>query len=758
MRKIYFNFSSPVVQIGIILCILILFGLIYSCSQQEETDAPDSTADIIRTHAFVGDQTCKSCHAREWEQWKGSHHDYAIGEADEEHVRGDFDDAELIDGEESYRFYREDGRFMVDFTNAAGSTDSFTISYTFGWEPLQQYLVDVGQGKYQALHAAWDTEQQRWYSLYPYETFPEDDWMHWRGGAMNWNNMCADCHSTNLQKNYIAEADSFHTTWSVLNVSCEACHGPGQEHVEFMNSPESENAARDRIRQDVDLGRFTPQIDEINTCAPCHSMRQKLTDDYIHGDFYLDHFDPQLPHPDNYFADGQILEEVFVYGSFLQSKMYTEGVQCTDCHNPHTLQLREPLTNNQLCMMCHEPEYNTPAHHFHEANTEGSACIDCHMTGRYYMGVDYRRDHSFRIPRPHQSVDFGTPNACNDCHTDRSAEWAANAIDEWYGEEREEHFTDVLLTANAEQRSDNIGLRELIEDETQPEIIRATAVWYAGRFPNEETTDILAYAIGSESPMVRNSAAKAMENLPADQRRPLLEPALEDSVRAVRIAASRNLAEFSPHEISQNHRDHFQDAMQEYRTYLDVNAYFPQGQMNRGQFYEQQGDLQQAMAAYETALERDPYFNPARVNLAYLHNRMGENERAEELLLTVIEQEPEFGEAFYSLGLLKAEQNRLEESVNWFEQAAELMPDHGRLFYNLAIAHQTLENPEEAEQAYQRAIEIDRQNGDFRYGLITLYMQQEQYERAFEQAEILNQMYPNNPQIQQLLQAIRQNM
>ena len=380
------------------------------------------------------------------------------------------------------------------------------------------------------------------------------------------------------------------------------------------------------------------------------------------------------------------------------------------------------------------------------------------MTGRTYMGNDYRRDHSFRVPRPDQSKQFGTPNACNDCHGDQSAEWAANAVEQWYGPERQDHFSDKLLKADAEQRSDNMGLRELIEDTSQPEIIRATAVWYVGRYPEGDAADILKDAIESDSPMVRTTAAKAMESFPPDDRISRLEQALSDSVRSVRLAAARQLAEFAIHDVAEKNRDHFEDAMQEYRTYLDVNQYFPQGQMNRGQFFEKQGQTDQAIAAYQDALERDPYFNPARINLAYLYNSIGDNDRAEDLLRTVIDQEPRFGEAYYSLALLLAEENRMSDAITYFEQASKILTDNGRIFYNLAIAHQTVGNPQQAEGAYKRAIELEEGNGDFRYGLVTLYMQQDQYEQALREAEELNRRVPNSPQIEQLLQTISQRM
>ncbi len=754
--------NHSIAQTGVVLLLFVSFCLVYSCRQSGDEDETLTDGDQIPgDHLFVGDRTCQSCHAGEWESWKGSHHDYAMAEPDEETVRGDFSDVKFTDGEETYRFYRDDDRFMVEtppITDEQGATSTHEIVYTFGWEPLQQYLIDIGDGKLQALHIAWDTERNQWFSLQPDDQYEPDDWMHWTGGSMNWNTMCADCHSTNLQKNYIAEADSFHTTYSSINVSCETCHGPGGEHVEFMNSDDSEGASTERIRQDLILVSETPQLTEINTCAPCHSIRQEMTDNYIHGDEYLDHFDPLLPHPDNYFPDGQIREEVYVYGSFLQSRMHLEGVKCADCHNPHTLELKATINDNKLCMQCHEPEYNSPEHHFHEVNTEGSQCVNCHMTGRYYMEVDYRRDHSFRVPRPDQSERFGTPNACNDCHDDRSAAWASQAIEQWYGEDRPAHFSDVLLKADAEGEGAYTELRALIADTTQPEIIRATAVWYAGQFPATQSAEILEEAILSESPMIRSSAANALENLPSDMSKPLLTVALEDSVRASRVSAIRGLAEFTSSDFLIDDREHFNRALQEYKTYLDVNQYFPQGQMNRGQFFEQQGDIDEAMEAYRQALVRDPYFNPARMNLAYLHNSRGENDQAEQLLREVTEQEPEFGQAYYSLGLLLAEQDRLQEAVTQFEKAAGLMPDQSRVFYNWAIALQTLDRPQEAEEAYIKAIEAAPDNPDYRYGIVTLYLQQEQHEAALEHAERLDQLVPNNQQVHQLLRMIEQEM
>lgn len=728
-------------------------GIIFSCTHSDESPGMPS-GDTTAAKQFVGDETCASCHSSEMASWEGSHHDYAMKVASEQSVRGNFDNVTFTHQNETYRFFKEDSLFMVEAPGPDGGSIQYEVTHTFGWTPLQQYLLDFGRGKLQALNIAWDTEKEEWFAMNPEEDIRHGDWLHWTGGAMNWNTMCADCHSTNLQQNYIAEADSFHTTWSSINVSCESCHGPGKKHVDFVQSEEVEGATIERIRQDLELTQNTPQTEQIDQCAQCHALREDMTDNYKHTGNFLDHYNPTLPHPESYFADGQIKEEVYVYGSFLQSKMFGEGIKCNDCHDPHSLELKANVTDNTLCMQCHEPRYNTVEHHKHQVNTEASQCINCHMTGRYYMEVDFRRDHSFRVPRPDLSAEFDSPNACNDCHDQRSPEWAANAVEEWYGPERPDHFSEILMKANETGAEAMPALKQLIADTVQPDIARATAVWYAGQFPTRESRDLLEKTLKDESPLVRNSTARALASFPENLKNPVLQEALDDSIRAVRIAAAEGLAEFSPADMAFNMKQPFNEALEEYKQYLDVSQYFPQGQMNRGQFFEKQKQLNLAAEAYRKALEKDPYFNPARINLAYLYNRQGNNSEAEKLLKEVVEQEPDYGPARYSLALLLAEEQQLKNAVPHFEKAAELMPQNTRVRYNWAISLQQLGRPQQAEKAYQQAIELDPENPDYHYGISTLYVQQEQYLKAKPHAEKLTELQPDNAQFRQLLKMI----
>ncbi|MHC5068318.1 MAG: ammonia-forming cytochrome c nitrite reductase subunit c552, partial [Planctomycetota bacterium] len=173
---------------------------------------------------------------------------------------------------------------------------------------------------------------------------------------------------------------------------------------------------------------------QVDSCARCHARRGQIHDDaYTFGDDFLDHHHPSLMISPLYHPDGQILDEDYVYGSFLQSAMYHAGVTCADCHDVHST--RTHVEGNALCARCHLPStYDTPEHHFHPTDSTGASCADCHMPETVYMGVDWRRDHSMRVPRPDLSLRHGTPNACTTCHSDQDDAWASEHFRKWYGD------------------------------------------------------------------------------------------------------------------------------------------------------------------------------------------------------------------------------------------------------------------------------------------------------------------------------------
>ncbi|MEZ6071505.1 MAG: multiheme c-type cytochrome [Pirellulales bacterium] len=421
---------------------------------------------------YVGRNSCIQCHAGQYERWQDSPHDLAMDLATEETVLGDFNDATLEHYGVRSRMFRDGERFMIETDGPKGDLETFEVKYTFGVEPLQQYMVEFDDGRVQVLPIAWDTKERRWFHLYPDQDIPAGDWLHWTGAGQTWNYMCVECHSTGVERNYDVATDSYATAYSEIDTSCEACHGPGSLHVELAERPS--------LFWDRRIGYGLADLKstakgEIDTCAPCHSRRRVIYPGYEPGDEYLDFYLPEMLAGQHYHVDGQIKEEDYVYGSFLQSLMYHKGVRCTDCHDPHSTKLK--FEGNKLCGQCHSPgKYDGPLHHRHKVGTPGAQCVDCHMPETTYMVVDPRRDHSIRIPRPDLTVALGTPNACNGCHNDKSADWAADQIVEWYGDSPHRqvpHFGHVIAAGRQHAAGADDALAELAATQSQPAIVRA---------------------------------------------------------------------------------------------------------------------------------------------------------------------------------------------------------------------------------------------------------------------------------------------
>lgn len=425
---------------------------------------------LLAIETYVGSNTCGSCHNSEFKDWQQSHHWHAMEVASEKSVLGDFNNAEFTYNGITSRFYKRDGRFFVKTDNAQGLLEEFEITYTFGFEPLQQYLIDFPDGRKQVLSIIWDTRPkqeggQRWYHLYPGDeslshgdTAPLDpisseDPLHWTGSFFNWNSRCASCHSTELQKNYDSKTNTYNTDWLEINVGCESCHGKGSTHTNWAKQGASStdkhkgwaisladqgiwSAVEKLTKSDKTytptLKRSGPHaIKQQQVCANCHSRRSELQQADV-TKAYNDTNKLRLLETPLYHSDGQILDEVYVYGSFLQSKMHKEGVTCSNCHNPHSLELKvgTPLDSNPVCAQCHNTDtFDTPEHHHHPKGSQGAQCVNCHMPETTYMGVDPRRDHSLRIPRPDLSDTLNSPNACVQCHSDQSNSWASKAVD-----------------------------------------------------------------------------------------------------------------------------------------------------------------------------------------------------------------------------------------------------------------------------------------------------------------------------------------
>lgn len=698
---------------------------------------------------YVGTETCRSCHQEEFADWHNSDHDLAMMEADAFSVKGDFNTSFTSQGVTS-RFYKEGNEFFVHTQGPDAKYHDYKVIYTYGIEPLQQYIVEFADGRLQCLRTAWDTEKGKWFDLYPDYEIEPDEWLHWARGGLNWNTMCSDCHSTNVHKNFDEKTNSFNTTFTIIDVSCESCHGPGKKHVTLVSDPDFDSAGYDATENHLYLTSNITPHEQVDQCARCHSRRVQYTEAFNHEGTFMDHYAPEILRDHLYFPDGQILDEVYVYGSFTQSKMYQNNVKCSNCHDPHSLELK--AVGNALCGQCHvKTIYDTPKHHFHTIDTEGAQCINCHMTGRYYMGNDFRNDHSFRVPRPDLSVEYDTPNACNQCHTDKTAQWSADAVVEWYGPDRAFHFGETLAKGSRRTPDAVPHLISLTADTSQPAIARATAIWYLDQIVTPESVEAITKNLGSEDPIVRHTAVTALIDLPANEKARHIAPLLNDKIRTVRLAAANAMADVPKAQLRPQFQDDFEKAVQEYQSSLSVRADFPGGQFEKGQFFDRSGEDHQAEQAYLKAIELDNRLNAARLNLAHLYNRQGKNDQAIELFLIIIEQEPEFGMAYYSLGLLYAEVQNMEMAIEYLAKAAKL-EENPRVYYNLGIAYQQTAQPGEAESAYLQGLRIDKNDYNLMHALSILYIQQEKFKKARLYLEKLIEAFPDNQQIRQLME------
>ncbi len=686
----------------VLVCTIALVTVVlWQCGQTEQPTRGRERDSAASAANYVGGARCAECHAEESAAWAASHHDLAMQEVGTDTVMGDFGDVSASHFGEEARFWRDGARFLVNTLGADGVAADFEVAYTFGVTPLQQYLVEFDDGRLQTLPWCWDARPaadggQRWFHIYPNEPIPPGDALHWTGPNQNWNFMCAECHSTGLVKNYDPDLDRYDTRWAELDVSCEACHGPGSTHSaepEAMRMPadmaDHGGGTWMRPADSPTSQRSAPPAPDrqLDACARCHSRRRQLIDGAPAGTPFLDSHTPELLLEGLYHADGQILDEVYVYGSFLQSRMHGAGVRCNDCHDPHSLTLKGE--GNALCASCHDPRvFDHVDHHLHPAGGPGTACIDCHMPTRTYMGVDVRRDHSLRIPRPDLSQQLDTPNACNQCHDDKSPAWAARLLAEHFpdGAHTRPHYGKALAHGRARAPGAAAELAALVGDAEQPAIVRATALNLMRHNPGAEIMPALAQALSDADGLVRASAVGLADLLPGQTRAQVALPAFLDPLRSVRVEAARVLVGFPTGQLQGEQLQIFNGVMQDYLNAQSSNAERPSAQLNLGIYFATRAERDRAEAAYRRALNLDPRYVAAAINLADLYRSLEREADAEAELRAILKQVPDSSTAQHSLGLTLVRTGRQDQALLHLEKAARYDPGNPRFALVYAVA------------------------------------------------------------------------
>jgi len=743
----------------------------------EPAQAAPAVPERLIPPSHVGGEACAQCHPAQAAAWRTSHHAQAMQPATPQTRLGRFDGTTITAQGITTTLFARGADAWARTQEADGKTGEFKVAYTFGLFPLQQYLVAGPGGRLQVLPVAWDSRPadqggQRWFSFGPDQPIRPDDPLHWAGRNQTWNFMCADCHSTGVDKGYELAGDRYHTTVSDLSVACESCHGPGARHAEWAKAgadPAKDPAkglalafgdhagawgAFDSRGIRTWSGAARPRTEE-EVCATCHARRRPLDARSTPTGRLLDTHAPTLLDPGTYHADGQILDEVFEYGSFLQSRMHRAGVTCSDCHEPHGLARR--AEGNALCTQCHQAErFDAPAHTHHAADGPAAACVTCHMPSRTYMGVHARRDHSLRLPDPEGAAATGSPDVCRTCHADKSPAALSAAIRGWFGPRpRDPGRAPAAITAA--QAGDPRAVALLVEalgESESPAITRATVASLLARTPDAAAIAALGKAVSDPDPLVRLGAVRGLGGAPAPARLAAL-PLLDDPVRAVRVEAGRLLAPLPPTDLPAGALTARQKALDDWVATEQAAADRPESHLNLGTLWGELGRGPEAEAAFRTALRLDPRFVPALLNLADLHRALGREAEAATELRQAVTLAPDDADARFALGLSLVRGGRRAEAAEELHLAATLRPGEARYAYVAALALRGAGQPQVAVTILETAVARSPANRDLRLSLIGLYRETGRLDEAIRHATLWVSLAPADSEARALLGALR---
>ena len=740
---------------------------------------------------FVGSEACSGCHRVQAALWRDSQHKHAMDHATEKSVLGDFSDATFdYDGVRS-RFFRKESKYFVETDGPDGKLATFQVKYTFGVDPLQQYLIEFPDGRVQALSIAWDARSkgkggQHWFHLYPNENIRHDDVLHWTKLNQNWNFMCAECHSTGLRKNYDAERDRYATTWSEISVGCEACHGQGSNHIAWARAQQSwwpfgrqedrskgllarlgeregviwtQDPASGNVRRNLPVNLLRT---EVEACGRCHARRSELSEKWVPGHWLQDTHAIAAPLArDVYWPDGQMRDvaEAYNYVPFKQSKMFAAGVTCSNCHDPHSGKQR--IAGDGVCLQCHTSElYAGTKHSRHQQANAAPNCVSCHMPARTYMVVDSRHDHSLRVPRPDLSVKNGTPNACNDCHTDKPAQWAADAVDRWFGPDRKgfQTYTDAFAAASANRTDVRQLLASVAGDPNVPNVARANALVELGPYISPANADLARRSLADSDPTIRIAATDMLAAVPATQVWPLVAPLLSDPVLGVRIRAANLLATVPTERQPPADRERFDKAAGEFVAALKFNADRPEDRSTLANFYARQGRSAEAEAEYKAALRLSPQYTVAAINLADLYRQLNRDGDGESTLRLAIASSPQDAGLHHALGLTLNRLKRTDDSLAELGRAAELDSGRPRYAYVYAVGLHSAGRAGDAIAILKANLDKHPTDRDTLLALVTFNRDNGNIASALEYAERLAQLAPADRQVSELIDALKRQL
>jgi tetratricopeptide (TPR) repeat protein len=730
MKRIFYIFP-------VIILIISLFG----CTQRKKIQ--------VAENEFSGSESCIECHAKFYELWQPSYHGQAMMQVNAEFIaRHQLPDSQPIEVEgHIFNVEFQDSTMVMYEKDGDKLVETYKILWAMGGHNVYCFLTPFEKGKLQNIPLAYDANGKTWFN-YPEsgvrhfgDDYPEDEALPWKDAMYAFNTGCYSCHISQLSTNFDLATETYHTTWREAGINCETCHGPAGEHVRIFKSlKEGEEP------EDIGLivtKTFT-QEQNNDACAPCHAKMSPITPSYTPGDKYFDNYNITTLEDLDFYPDGRSLGENYTMTEWMMNPCIEESeLHCVTCHTSSGRDRNRDNPNNS-CLQCHTGmAENIEAHTGHKPEA-GLTCLNCHMPKREFVGRFLRSDHSFRPPMPEATIRFGSPNACNQCHTDKSPEWANKIVKARpNGNYQEETLKWAQLMKEA-RNQDWTNVDKIYKTITNPEtneVIANSLIRLLNNCTLNSKTDMLLKALNNKSELVRSSAAYGLSGALTSEVKNALLKACEDEIRLVRIQAANAILAFSEDSFTSEQLAVVKKAEKEYVTSMTSRLDNWSNHYNLGIYHQTRGNVNEALNSFETAARLYPESLMPLINSSVLYSYIGNPAKAEENLKKAIEIDPENEAANLNLGLLMAEQGKMADAEQALKTAIRVNPEQAVAAYNLSVIT-AKRNIAEAVSYAEMAAKASPSEPKYAYTLAYYQMENNQQAEAVKTLKTLIQENP----------------
>ncbi len=691
---------------------------------------------VDKNDSYAGSVKCIDCHEKFYQLWAPSHHGQAMQTITPSFIRKHFTEINSQEIEvDSSLFHVEiirDSLIYVERYN--GEKKQYPAIYALGGKNVFYFLTPFDKGRLQVLPLAYDINREEWYnnpkSALRGFTNREDEILPWKHIGFTFNTSCYSCHVSQLKNNYNLTSNVYHTTWKEDGINCETCHGPSLEHIKVCME-----AGDGEVPEDLKIIRtkiFDPE-QHNSSCGSCHAKMRPITASYIPGERFFDHYDlTTLENPD-FYPDGRDLGENYTYTSWLQSRCVIEGD--LDCIHCHTSSGRYRFAKNNpydACMPCHEDKITqVEAHSFHPADSEIVTCVSCHMPMSEFARM-FRSDHSMRPPSPLASENFGSPNACNICHDDKTNLWAQSYLEKWGKTRHQQKIVDQgqLIQEARDENWENIDQMLEMLDSRKFDVVYSTSILRLLRSSSlDKKWSFIVNSTNHSSPLVRSAAATSLADWHTEASARELVRLCRDEYRLVRVAAAQSLS-YLPETLTENIRsDEYFTALNEYIQSITARPDDWASHANLGNYYFNEQDYDNAIRHFQYSTRIFPENVAAYVNCGFVYSLKGNLDRAESEFKKALAYEPENEGANLNYALLLAEMGRVNESEETFKKVMEINPESAVAAYNLSVISSSRDLNEAVSYA-RMATDNDPLNPKYPYTLGYFLFQSGQHTKA----------------------------